>query len=231
MALSLLAAQVAPGALARERSLPVHPALEGLLPQGLIRGSTVACTGAAARSNAVLMAAGASAAGSWVGVAGLGDLGAQAAAEAGLDLQRVVMVRGPRDGTRWDDGTWGQVLAALVDGFDVVLVGADAAARLRGGTARRVQARLQARGGVLVVVGDAGAFSPDLRVSGRCRWHGLGEGHGHLRAREVELVVEGRRVPRARRETLWFPDTAGRITPRLVAAPAAAEPGELERAG
>jgi hypothetical protein len=225
--LAALAPHIAPGALAAERAVEVHPALHALLPQGLVRGSTINCTGGAATSSAFLLAAAASQAGSWTGVAGLAHFGAQAAAEAGVELGRVVVVR---ERGSYDDGTWGQILAALVDGFDVVVFGA--AARVRSGTARRVQARLQTRGAVLVLLGDAGGFNADLRVASRCRWQGLGDGHGHLRAREVELTVEGRRVPRPRRDTLWFPDAAGRITGRQAptvsgasgAAPAATVP-------
>ena len=226
--LAALTPHIAPGALAAERSIEVHAALHALLPQGLARGSTVSCTGAAATSSAFLLAAAASQAGSWTGVAGMAHFGAQAAAEAGVELGRVVVVR---ERGSYDDGTWGQVLAALVDGFDVVVFGA--ADRVRTGTARRVQARLQARGAVLVLVGATGGFSADLRVASRARWQGLGDGHGHLRAREVELTVEGRRVPRPRRDTLWFPDVAGRITGRQVhgATSSTASGVELGRTG
>lgn len=226
--LAALSPHIAPGALAAERSIEVHAALHALLPNGLTRGSTVCCMGDAATSSAFLLAAAASQAGSWTGVAGMASFGAQAAAEVGVELGRVVVVR---ERSAYDDGTWGQALGALVDGFDVVLFGA--ADRVRAGTARRLQARLQTRGAVLVLVGDPGGFSADLRVASRARWQGLGDGHGHLRAREVELTVEGRRIPRPRRDTLWFPDAAGRITGRQVhdATSGAAPVVELGRTG
>jgi hypothetical protein len=228
--LAALTPHVAPGALAVERSYPVHAALEPLLPQGLMRGTTVASTGQAAASTALLLAAGASQAGSWTAVAGCPGFSPQAAVEAGVDLARVVVVRGA---DALDDATVGQVLGAMIDGFDVVVVGA--VHRLRAGTARRLQARLQTRGAVLVVVGDPGTFAADLRVVTRCRWQGLGDGHGHLRAREVEVVVDGRRVPRPRRETLWFPDAGGRVSGRrhhvTHVDTGALGPAALERAG
>lgn len=209
--LETVGARVVPGALAADRALPVHEAMTALFPAGLPRGSTVATTGDAAVSSAFVLMSAPSQAGSWSGVVGLDGLGARAAAEAGVDLQRLVLVRATLG--RGDDERWLQVLGALVDGFDLVVVGS--AACVRSATARRVQARVQARGAVLVVVGDPGPFSCDLHLIGRARWEGLGEGHGHLRAREVDWVLEGRRVPRPRRSTVWLPDASGRIVPAV----------------
>ena len=206
--LAALTPLVAPGSLAAERSLEVHQALEALLPHGVARGTSVACQGPASATTALLLAARATQQGSWLGVAGLATFGSDAAREAGVVLDRVVAVRRPPDGSGGDEW-WGQVLAGLVDGFDVVLVG-DATA-VRPSTARRVQARLQARGGVLVLLGDPGGFVPELRITGTARWHGLADGHGHLAARRLELVAEGRRMPRARTHQVWCPDIDGRI--------------------
>jgi hypothetical protein len=195
-------------ASATERTLAVHPALEGLFPQGVVRGSTVACVGAAASSTAALLLAGPVQAGSWGCVVGLPTFGPGAAAEAGVALERVVVVREP-DATGFAESTWAQVLAAGVDGFDIVVLGAGR--HIRPAVARRVQARLQARGAVLVLVGAAGAFTPDLQVTGRVDWHGLGVGHGYLRTRRVALSLGGRRLPRDRRDTLWFPGPSGSV--------------------
>lgn len=228
--LAALTPLVAPGALAAERSLEVHPALDALLPQGLARGTSVACQGPAAASAALLLVARATQQGSWLGVAGMPAFGPDAACEAGVVLDRVVMVRLPADGSHGDEW-WGHVLAGLVDGFDVVLVG-DATA-VRPGTARRVQARLQSRGGVLVLVGDPGGFAPELRITAGARWQGLAQGHGHLAARRLELSAEGRRLPRPRRHQVWCPDVDGRITAAApaVAAVAAVAVTALERTG
>lgn len=164
------------------------------------------CQGQAAMSGACLVAAAGSQAGAWTGVAGVSAFGLQAAAEAGVVLERVIAVR---DTAEFSDDTWGQVLGALIDGFDIVLFGG--AARVRPGTARRVQTRLQHRGAVLVLVGTAGAFSCDLVIDTRAVWEGLAVGHGRLRSRRVEVSVEGRRVPRARHDTIWFPDADGHV--------------------
>jgi hypothetical protein len=168
-------------------------------------------------STAFLVAAGASQAGMWLGAAGLAALGVQGCREAGVALERLVAVRAPdvdasdvqgRAAAR--DELWGQVLGALVDGFDLVVFGA--ASQVRAGTARRVQSRLQSRGAVLLIVGQPGAFSCDVQVTTESAWSGLGEGHGHLRARRVDLAVDGRRIQRTRRGSIWFPDASGEIS-------------------
>ena len=78
---------------ASERTLPVHDALIELLPS-LQRGSTIACSGRAAVSLALALAAAPSREGAWVGIVGLPELGVRAAADMGLALERLVMVAG-----------------------------------------------------------------------------------------------------------------------------------------
>jgi hypothetical protein len=214
--LAALVPRLAPATMAAERVVPVHEALATVLPQGLMQGSTVGCTGEAATSAALLVVAEATQRGAWVGVAGLSALGVQAAGEAGVDVERLVAVRRHPDQSQGrskerllDDGTWGQILAAMVDGFDLVLLGPEV--QVRPGTARRVQARAQPRGAVLVLAGEVPGFTCDLQVRADAVWDGLGDGHGHLRARRMQVEVHGRRVPRPRRDELWFPALDGRI--------------------
>jgi hypothetical protein len=197
--------------MAAERVIPVHPALTTVFPQGIVQGSTVGCTGRAATSLALLLVAEASRRGAWVGVAGLPGLGVQAAKEAGVDVERIVAVH---EQGLLDDGTWGQVLAAMVDGFDLVLLGPGV--HVRAGTARRLQARAQPRGAVLVLAGEVPGFTTDLQVRADAEWEGLGEGHGHLRTRLVAVEVHGRRVPRPRRDEVSFPTVDGRVISRTM---------------
>lgn len=196
-----------------EQVLAVHEALGGVVPQGLVRGSSLACIGPASASAAALVVAGPVAAGAWACVFGYPEFGVSAWREAGVPLERMVLVRDPAAGgsRRDDDLVWGKALAAAIDGFDLVVVGPRATSRLSPATARRVQARVQARGAVLLTVGEPGPFAADLRLHAAAQWHGLGAGHGHLRSREVRLALGGRRLPRGRRDTIWFPGPSGRI--------------------
>jgi hypothetical protein len=197
---------VGPGTtLADERLLPVLPALGPLLPgQGLRRGTTVAVARSAAL--ALALVAGASAAGSWVAAVGLPDLGIVAAAETGIALERLALV--PAPGAR----AWPTVVAAFLDAVDVVLVRSPAG--LPAARARRLAARARERGAVLVPLG-AWSEPADLRLAVTASdWHGLGQGHGSLRARRIEVVASGRgAATRERRVLLWLPSPDGTIIP------------------
>jgi len=190
---------------ASERTLPVHDALIELLP-ALQRGSTIACSGRAAVSLALALASAPSRDGAWVGVAGLPELGVRAAADMGLALERLVMVAG--------DPPWVDVLAAMIDGFDVILVGRRVG-RLASGAVRRLQARAQSRGVVMLTVGVP-ALGADLQLTtDDGQWVGLGDGHGVATGRRVLVELGGRRMPRPRRATMWLPDGDGEIAIRL----------------
>jgi hypothetical protein len=208
-----LVRRVRPTDLARDRQLPVLPALDGVLPAPGLRQGTTAAVGAApgvtgATSLALALAAGASQAGSWVAAVGLGSLGLVAASEMGVAFERLVLVADPgrdRDG-------WAPVVASLVDGFDVVLVAAHA---LRPADARRLVARVRERGAVLVAVGGdlPGQRSPLQLTVTSSRWEGLGEGWGHLQGRRVTVEAGGRgEAARGRRAELWLPDPDGTVT-------------------
>jgi hypothetical protein len=220
-ALAELDPRVRPLTLAAERTLPVLPALGALLPAGLPRGATLAVSGSAGRSFAVALLAAASRAGSWVAVVGVPGFGWRAAAEVGLDLARVVVV------DPVPPAVVPECLGALVDGFDAVLLGAEA--RVPGASARRLAARARERGTVLVAVvepwfpggtRERAAQGPlvdvaDLRalVEGK-GWEGLGSGFGRLGGRQVAVELEGRRLPgRRRRSRLWLPGPEGAVAP------------------
>jgi hypothetical protein len=188
--------------------LPVAPELSGLLPgRGLRRGSTVAV--AAGRSapagggTSLMLAllAAASRDGSWCAVVGMPTLGALAAAESGVALERLALV--PHPGPDWPT-----VVAALIDGVDVVV--AAVPGPVPAGIAGRLAARARQRGSVLVPFGDWAGADLTLRV-GAGRWEGLGAGRGRLRRREVTVVAEGRgAAARPREITLWMPGVTTR---------------------
>jgi hypothetical protein len=194
---------------ASERTLPVHESLLGILP-AMQRGSTIACGGRAAVSLALALASAPSREGAWVGVAGLPELGIRAAADMGLALERLVMVDG--------DPPWVEVLGAMIDGFDVIVVGRRVG-RLAGGAVRRLQARAQSRGVVMLTVGVP-ALGADLQLtSDDGRWTGLGDGHGVATGRRVLVELGGRRMPKARRTTVWLPDSEGSMATAVPSLP------------
>lgn len=182
-----------PGAMAGERTLPTADAVAGLFPEGgLVRGRFLACTGPVATSLALALVAPAVAAGSWLAILDVPTLGLDAAAEAGLALERVVSVTS-------DD--WPVALAAAADGFDLVLAGrpaASAASAFRR-SVDRLRARVQRRGAVVVVLGDPSGLGCDVVLDSSAQvWSGLGDGCGRLGERSVEVRASGRRVPGGR---------------------------------
>ena len=235
---ALAGSGVLSGAAAGERTLPLLPAFAELVPQGVVqRGSVVGCAGAAAVSLALAIAAGPSAEGAWVGVVGLPMVGVAAAVELGIAPERLVLVAEPGGragelpGERFTDAQWADVLAAMIDGFDVVVVG-PGAQQVRAATARRLVARLQARGALLVTTGagETGAapevFGADLRFdTTAATWQGLGAGHGVAQARCAGVQLSGRRVPRPRHAELWLPNADGQVCAATALAPAATPTG------
>ena len=162
------------------RVLPVARTLAGLLPSGALdRGSTVVVGGSTALVLALL--AEVSRSGSWVGLVGLPRVGVLAAHQLGLDLDRVVLVPAPGP-----DGP--TVVAALLDGVDVVVVGE---AALTDADRRRLSARARERGAVLLST----TFWPGAHVVltvEASHWDGLGRGNGRLRDRRLTVRGGGR---------------------------------------
>lgn len=205
--LAQVAERVRPVAMADEQVLPVLPALADLVPGGgLRRGATVSVGGrGGATSLALALAAGPSAAGSWSVAVGFPGLGLVAASELGLVLDRLAVVAAP------EPSAWPTVVATLVEAFDVVLVRPPP--RVRSADVRRLAARTRERGAVVVQVGTE-ALPSDLRFTvTAAEWHGLGSGHGHLAARQVQVTVDGRRqASRPRHIRLWLLDPGGHVT-------------------
>lgn len=189
------------GAAPGDGVLPVLPALRELLPAGgLQRGSVVS----AGRWSllGLALAAGASAAGAWCAVVGLPQLGVAAAADAGLDPDRMLLVAEP-------GAAWPQVVAWLLDGCELVLLNPPdrPSAQMR----RKLEATVRRVGGVLVVAGDWDGAQARLAVA-RQEWAGVGSGHGRLRARRVQVVADGRgAAARPRSQWLWLPGPDGSV--------------------
>jgi hypothetical protein len=169
-----------------------HPALAGLLQ--LQTGSSY---GVDSASLAMALMAGPSADGAWCGVVGSAEFGLEAAAAAGVDLRRTILV--PDPGEAWLEAT-----AALIDVLEVVVVVPPSGVSAK--DAGRLSARLRQRGGVLIAYGAWPRC--EARLSMRdAEWVGVGRGHGHLQARRVTVEVRRGTAP-ARTERLWLPDAS-----------------------
>jgi len=190
---------------ARVRMLPVHPDLVGLFPLGgLRRGSTVSVRGSTSLLLALLAEATARA--SWAAVVGLPDVGVVAAAELGVAVDRLALVRRPGP-------EHPRVIAALLDGMDLVVT---ARGRLTDAQARRLSARARHRGAVLLTSDPWPASDMDLHCT-TTHWSGLGEGHGHLAYRETTIRSRGRgAATRPVHATLHLPGSTGAIAPAPV---------------
>lgn len=182
--------------------LPVLSELAEVLPfGGLRRGSTVSVRGSTSLLLALL--AEATARGSWAAVVGMPHLGVAAAAELGVEVSRLALVPAP-------GADLVPVVAALLDGVDVVVVGCGVPDRLG---VRRLSARARHRGAVLI----AEDTWPGADVELRCEpggWQGLGGGPGYLRERQVTVHGTGRgSAARPVRTTLLLPGSGGRVAP------------------
>jgi hypothetical protein len=192
----------------RDHLLPTAPALQPLFPEGALRrGSTVGINGIGATSVAFALLAAPNATGTWCAAVGLHSLGLQAAAGAGIALERFALV--PDPGTDWP-----AITAALLDAFAVVMVRPPT--RPAATAQRRLAARVRERGRALLVVSDGswGGWSFDVSLTGIAGvWEGLGWGAGHLRSRQLQIRAEGRRLSGHPRSTsVWLPDPAGHVT-------------------
>jgi hypothetical protein len=190
--------------LGADRLLPVVEQLRTLFPgYGLRRGSVVGVTGELSGTTSLLIAllSAASRSGSWCAVAGLPTLGFVAAAEAGLVLERVAVV--PNPGPDWPG-----VVAALIDGFDVVVIAVAgvAAGHVAAQVCAQMAARARRRGSVLVPFGsgwDGAEVTLSLLDSA---WQSVGEGAG----RQVTIATRGRGASAlGRRAKVWLPAPEG----------------------
>lgn len=170
--------------------------------------------------------------GSWAAVVGVPHVGIAAAQHLGVVLERTMFIAvtesatarssgtasstaSPATGSRASDNRSDLIgaLSALVDGVDLVIMARRLMISLPSSVVRRLQARAQSRGTVLLIIGDPGSVSIDLRLMARSEhWQGIGTGHGHLRRRRVALELDGRRCGRPRRHSLWLPNDHGGLT-------------------
>ncbi|PFG43005.1 hypothetical protein ATJ88_1682 [Isoptericola jiangsuensis] len=162
-------------------TLPVHPALAALLPGGVLPlGGVLAVQGSTSLLLGLLAAP--SHGGAWTALVGAPAVGLLAAADAGLDLTRTAVVPAPGPDAP-------AVLAALLDGMDVVVVGPGVA--LADTDRRRLAARARQRDVVLVATQRWPGAHVVLDARGGT-WAGADAGAGWLRRRTLRVLRTGR---------------------------------------
>lgn len=195
--------------------LPAPAELAAVLPwAGLRRGSTVTVHDSPYLLFGLLSEA--AAAGSWTALVGLAGISPLAAADMGVDPARMAVV--PRPGRDAVD-----VVAALLDGVDLVVLGAtrDVAEQ----DARRLSARARHRGAVLLPFGEWPGADVELWC-GEASWSGPESGHGRLTERRVTVRSQGRgAAARTRSRRVALPARDGTIA----AAETPSAPAQLHR--
>ena len=187
-----LGRQSRPVVLARDRAVGLSGDLGELVPGGaLVRGSVLCVEsdgpGTGSTSVAFELAAAVTAVGEWAAAIDLdGTLGALAAREAGVALDRFAVVR------RVPPSRWATVVAALLDGVSLVL--AEVPRGIGAADARRLVARARERDAILVVCAPAGRWQAGaaLTLSAESSaWAGLDDA-GFLRSRSLARARRGR---------------------------------------
>jgi hypothetical protein len=190
------------GALPDADLLPVLPALRDLLPHGALQRGSVVAAGSW-NLLCVALAAGPVASGAWCAVAGIPEFGVAAAADAGLDPARLLVIPGLGP-------NWAQVVISLLDGCDLVVLRPPD--RPPPQARRKLEAAVRRHGAVLLVAGDWDGAQVRLRIAAQ-EWAGIGQGHGRLRGRRAQVVVDGRGGwSRSQARWLWLPDPDGVVT-------------------
>jgi hypothetical protein len=189
------------------RALPTNPALAELLPGGALAAGS-AYSVADSTTLALSLLQGPSAAGAWCAVVGMPDLGVEAAAGLGIDLERLVLV--PHPGEQWLS-----VVSALVDVVSIMLVRPpvrDGRVRITDGSASKLASRLRQRETVLISLGDWPNAAARLVLTGS-NWAGLGAGFGHLTGRQVTVgSTAAAWQGRAKSRRLWLPGPDQTVT-------------------
>ncbi|MGO1409540.1 MAG: hypothetical protein ACTHV2_14260 [Brachybacterium sp.] len=182
--------------------LPVPQPLSSLFPRGSLRaGSSVAVAGTATTSLLLALAVAAVGEDSWCAIAGMPDLGLRSALDAGLDPCRLALA--PAEGDQRP-----QVLSALADGVDVLVLGPDL--ELAPALWRSLLGRARTADTLVLAATPPGRADLTLQASAH-GWTGLGAGSGRLRRRRLEVTAEGRGIAGHRAVEVLLPQVRGMI--------------------
>lgn len=185
--------RIAPTVFAGEQILPVPEIFRSLLPGGgLQRGWTTRVDGgASARALAWAILGEVTTVGGWIAAVDVSGISLAAASEVGVAIERVLVITSP------DGPTWGATIGALIGSVDVIVFGSPRH-RVQPRDYRRMASRCRERGTVLLELGSEETPQLQYDVSFAAEpiaWQGLGQGHGRLQSRCLEVAVAGRRVP------------------------------------
>jgi len=183
----------------RQCVYPVPEALASLLPDGGLRAG--AAYGVPAGALLLAMLATPSQDGAWCGVVGMPELGAEAAALAGVALDRLVLV--PQPGSRWL-----AVTAALIDVLPVVAL--RPSGTVAQADAAKLAGRMRDKDAVLLVDGVWPGAEASLRLD-EPRWSGVGDGWGYLAGREVTVRAASKRYATERSARVLLPGADGAL--------------------
>ena len=171
-------------------TLPSHSTVQGLFPGGgLRRGASYELHGGYSLLWSLL--AGPSRQGHWSALVGLGHLGFQAAADLGVDMDRLIVVKNP-------GAHWFQVASSLADAVSVVVVSPQTSSLPAVSQRERLHARLRERGSTLLVNGQWPGHDGRLVVE-QCRWEGVDRGAGVLHTQHLTIAHHHKRSVTARR--------------------------------
>jgi hypothetical protein len=159
---------------------PVAPALAPLVPGGeLAPGIVVVITGSSALLLGMLAAS--SRAGRWCAFVGCPEISALAAAQMGVDLERVAFIKNPEVESN-------NVISTLVNAMTVV-VGPEV--RLVDSDRRRLAARVRESGQLLISTQPWAGAQLEYSVTGRS-FGGLKHGLGDVQGYRLEVLRSGR---------------------------------------
>jgi len=202
--------RVAPVVLAAEQVLPIPEIFHSVLPGGgLQRGWTTRVDGGpSARALAWALLGTVTTSGGWIAAVDVPGISLTAAREVGVAVERVLVVNSTHA------STWSNTIGALIGAVDAIVFGSPQH-RVQPREYRRIASRCRERGTVLIELGQRpeGQLQYDVAFSvSPVEWHGLGDGHGRLQSRGLDVSVRGRRTPGAgRRGRFELPSVDGRI--------------------